>query len=98
MKKNKIKLIVNAIDGRLSDVGKIATCNRCFKQKEIEMQSTVHGKNNFEWTERLCGECSDKQYRRSCELCDQILATWHYRKDLTNNHSKEDIAKTLEKI
>ena len=77
----------------LSDVGKIATCNRCFKQKEIEMQSTVHGKNNFEWTERLCGECSDKQYRRSCELCGQILATWDYRNHLTNNHSKEDIAK-----
>ena len=86
-------MIVNAIDGTLSDVGKIATCNRCFKQKEIEMQSTVHGKNNFEWTERLCGECSDKQYRRSCELCGQILATWDYRKHLTDNHSKEDTAK-----
>ena len=57
------------------------------------MQATVHGKDNFEWTERLCGECSDRQYRRSCELCGQILATWDYRNHLTNNHSKEDIAK-----
>ena len=77
----------------MTDVGKIATCNRCFKQKEIEMQATVHGKDNFEWTERLCKECSDKQYKRSCELCDQILATWDYRKHLTNNHSKVDIAR-----
>ena len=29
------------------DVGKIATCSRCFKQKEIEIQTTVRGKNNL---------------------------------------------------
>ena len=63
----------------------------------VEMQAIVHGKNNFEWTERLCGDCSDKQYRRSCELCGQILATWDYRKHLTDNHSKEDVAKLQKK-
>jgi hypothetical protein len=76
-----------------NDVGKIATCSRCFKQKEIEIHTTVRGKNNFEWRERLCKECSDKEYRRSCELCGQILVTWDYKKHLTDNHSKEDIAK-----
>jgi hypothetical protein len=77
----------------MSEIGDMATCDRCFEEEKIFFIAKVKKYNEPEVKTLLCEGCfNDKCY---CALCLEETNYSSYEKHLLDKHTHEEMAKQL---